>query len=373
MPRFAQMIANGMRDRGHQVEVCTARSIFSKIPLLSISKWMGYIDQYLVFPLSMRKRLRKYPAETVFVFADHALGPWVSLVKTRPHVIHCHDFLAQYSAEGTINENKVSWTGKKYQQFIRKGYSRGNAYISVSEKTRQDLHYFLSDKPTISEVVYNGVNPLYKIEDIGLSRAKIKELIKIDVVSGYLLHVGGNQWYKNRVGVIEIYQAWRLKSSLKLPLLMIGESPDKSLMTVYDQSPFKDDIYFLENVKDEYVKYAYAGARLFIFPSYAEGFGWPIAEAMACGCPVLTTNEPPMTEVGGDAAYVIPRRAIGDKSSNWAEIAGKQVADIVELPDEELENRVNASLLNAGRFDQNIALDKIEEIYLKVIKHKTSL
>ena len=48
---------------------------------------------------------------------------------------------------------------------------------------------------------------------------------------------------------------------------------------------------------DDLVKMAYVGASLFLFPSLAEGFGWPIAEAMASGCPVITTNKRPMTEV----------------------------------------------------------------------------
>jgi glycosyltransferase involved in cell wall biosynthesis len=292
------------------------------------------------------------------------------MVKNRPHVIHCHDFLAQYSAENKIKENRVSYTGKKYQSFIRRGFTYGNAFISVSEKTRQDLHYFMGKSPSISEVVYNGVNPLYKKEELKLSRSKIKEIIGIDVNAGYLLHVGGNQWYKNRIGVIEIYQAWRTLSNLKLPLLLIGESPNDSILEAYNKCPFKNEIHFLQGIDDEYVKYAYAGARLFIFPSYAEGFGWPIAEAMACGCPVLTTNESPMTEVGGDAAFLLPRRPNDGAAKQWSQHAAKHVEDILHLSNEELEKRVDISLLNASRFDQTAALDKIEAIYLKINKNK---
>jgi glycosyltransferase involved in cell wall biosynthesis len=367
------MIADGMILRGHHVQLCTASSIFSKLALPDpVRKWTGYIDQYLIFPALMRKRLSEYPLETLFVFADQALGPWVPLVKDRLHVIHCHDFLAQFSAENKVAENKVSYTGKKYQSYIRKGYSKGKAFISVSKKTREDLHYFLGSIPLISEVVYNGVNSQYKKEDIILSRSKLKKSTCIDIDAGYLLHVGGNQWYKNRVGVIEIYDAWRSQSVINLPLLLIGESPDKSLLQAYMRSPYKSEIHFLSNISDEYVKYAYSGARLFIFPSYAEGFGWPIAEAMACGCPVLTTNESPMTEVGGDAAYLIPRRP-ASSTTHWAENAARQVEEIINLTGSDLEHVINVSLSNASRFDQTTALNKIEEIYLKVIKQsKTS-
>lgn len=372
MPRFAQMIATGMVERGHQVQICSPKSMLSQLALpASLSKWMGYIDQYLIFPAVTRKKLGSYPKDTLFVFADQALGPWVPLVQNRPHVIHCHDFLAQYSAENKIKENRVSYTGKKYQSFIRKGFKKGNAFISVSEKTRQDLHYFLGKPPSVSEVVYNGVNPLYKKEDVKLSRSKIKEVLGVDVSEGYLLHVGGNQWYKNRIGVIEIYQAWRSLSNLKLPLLMIGESPNESILEAYEKSPFKTEIHFLQGINDEHVKYAYAGALLFIFPSYAEGFGWPIAEAMACGCPVFTTDESPMTEVGGDAAFLHPRRPSG-ASKEWSQLAAKNIDKILHLSKEDLEKRVNMSLLNASRFDQTTALNKIEAIYLKINKNNLS-
>jgi glycosyltransferase involved in cell wall biosynthesis len=363
------MIADGMEQRGHRVAIRSPTSIFSKLPLpASLKKWMGYVDQYLIFPVIIWQKLRRDPKETLFVFADQALGPWVPLVKDRSHVIHCHDFLAQFSANDEINENKVSYAGKIYQQFIRWGYTKGNAFISVSKKTQGDLHYFLNSQPAVSEVVYNGVNPLYKKEDIALARKRLYETVGVNVENGYLLHVGGNQWYKNRIGVLEIFNSWRSSSNIKLPLLMIGEKPDDLLLHRYSQSPFKSDIHFLSDIKDEDVKHAYAGANLFVFPSYAEGFGWPIAEAMACGCPVLTTDESPMTEVGGDAAFLIPRRPSGE-STHWSEVVAEKVRKIINLSEGELKSVVDASVLNASRFNQTTALDKIEEIYLRVLKN----
>ncbi|EOM1465677.1 hypothetical protein ACNCTC_004946, partial [Escherichia coli] len=78
MPRFARMIIEGMNARGHVVETWTAKPYFFNIPLpRSIKKWLGYIDQYIIFPLSVYFRLPKYKKDkTLFVFADQALGPW---------------------------------------------------------------------------------------------------------------------------------------------------------------------------------------------------------------------------------------------------------------------------------------------------------
>jgi hypothetical protein len=79
-----------------------------------------------------------------------------------------------------------------------------------------------------------------------------------------------------------------------------------------------------------------------------------------------------MTEVGGDAAYLIPRRP-ASSTTHWAENAARQVEEIINLTGSDLEHVINVSLSNASRFDQTTALNKIEEIYLKVIKQsKTS-
>src|SRR5437763_1072894 len=101
MPRFATMLSDGMKQRGHTVELLTPSPRFYRLPVPAyIKKWFGYIDQYILFPRAVKKRLKKMHQECLFIFTDQALGPWIPLVKDRPHVIHCHDFLAQRSALG---------------------------------------------------------------------------------------------------------------------------------------------------------------------------------------------------------------------------------------------------------------------------------
>ena len=106
MPRFTKMLADGMQARGHSVKIWTPAPYFFKLPVkASLKKWMGYIDQFIIFPLLVRRRIKRNPAGTLYVFTDHALGMWVPGVKHLPHVIICHDFLAQHSAKGHIPQN----------------------------------------------------------------------------------------------------------------------------------------------------------------------------------------------------------------------------------------------------------------------------
>ncbi|RYG25647.1 MAG: glycosyltransferase, partial [Chitinophagaceae bacterium] len=306
MPRYATMLAHGMKDRGHDVEIWAPKSFFYKIPgNRTLKKWLGYIDQYLLFPSNIKARIKEAPESTLFVFTDQALGPWVPLVHERHHVIHCHDFLAQRSALGEIPENSVGWTGKKYQQYIRKGFQQGKNFISVSKQTQSELERFLISPPVTSQVVYNGLNQHFTVGDKEKARLEFSKATKLNLPNNYILHVGGNHFYKNRLGVLAIYNEWRKNFPGRADLLMIGEKPDSDLNSAYENSPFRSSIHMLTGIDDSLLKTAYSGARVLLFPSIAEGFGWPIAEAMASGTPVITTAEAPMTEVAGGAALLI--------------------------------------------------------------------
>jgi len=370
MPRFVSMLAEGMQRRGHEVEVWSPEALFSNIPLKKLKKWFGYMDQYLVFPQTVKRKLKDKGNDVLYVVADHALGPYVPLIADRPHVIHCHDFLAQRSALGEIPENITSASGQKYQAYIRKGYSKGQNFISVSEKTRTDLEKFLPGKPRLSEMVYNGLNPSFKPGAVTDARALLTNKLNLDLAGGYILHIGGNQWYKNRVGVIAIYDKWRKLYGTALPLLLIGQKPSAALTQKYELSPFKNDIHFLSGIDDQTVSAAYAGATVFLFPSIAEGFGWPIAEAMASGTLVVTTDEAPMLEVAGDAAFLIERRPSEETlQEKWTDDAAVVLNTAVTLDGAGREKAVNRGLANIQRFKLEEALDNIERIYKQVLKN----
>jgi glycosyltransferase involved in cell wall biosynthesis len=196
------------------------------------------------------------------------------------------------------------------------------------------------------------------------ARQLLHEKFHLSLTDGYFLHVGGNDWYKNRKGVIELYIAWRRKYKTNIPLLMIGAKPSDDIRKTAEESSYTADIKFLSGVTDEYVRIAYSGAIALVFPSLAEGFGWPIAEAMACGCPVITTDEDPMNEVAGHAGFLISRRPFNDDEVlTWAERGAVIMQYVFELPDAERKNVVDGGLENARRFDTGNAMDKIEEIY----------
>jgi glycosyltransferase involved in cell wall biosynthesis len=369
MPRYARMLGEGMQKRGHQVVYWTPQPFFFRLPgPQKIKKWLSYIDQYILFPMQVKLKTLKKRNDTLYVFTDHALGPWVPLVSGHPHVIHCHDFLAQFSAANKIPENPVGWSGKKHQSLIRRGFDRGQHFISVSEKTRTDLHKFLSGVPVTSKMVHNGLNPLFKPYDSLSARIQLMQETGTDILDGYLLHVGGNQWYKNRIGVVEIYDSWRAYANHSLPLLLVGAKPDELLLERLSKSPYSKDIYCVSGLSDKFVHFAYAGASLFLFPSYAEGFGWPVIEAMASGCIVLTTNDPVLRTIGSDAAFYIPPKPAGeDAAAAWAQMASLRVNAILSFPESVHLLAQERGFTNAKRFNAENKLNEIEEIYQHIV------
>jgi glycosyltransferase involved in cell wall biosynthesis len=97
-----------------------------------------------------------------------------------------------------------------------------------------------------------------------------------------------------------------------------------------------------------------------LFPSLYEGFGWPLIEAQSCGCPVITSNRPPMTEVAGDAAlYIDP----ADEDS-----AAERIAEGFER----LAQLREAGFRNAERFDPNRVFAQYERFFRAVAEGSPS-
>ena len=168
---FARMLVRAYQRKGHTVELRQPEAVLRRHIRGRAAKWAGYVDQYIVFPWRMRQQISGDPPDTLYVFCDQALGPWIPRVAHRPHIVHCHDLLALRSALGLVPQNPTSWSGRLYQRYIRSGFRTARHFISVSEKSRSDLHEHGGVRPLISEVVYNGLNHPYKPQSASSARA----------------------------------------------------------------------------------------------------------------------------------------------------------------------------------------------------------
>ena len=163
---------------------------------------------------------------------------------------------------------------------------------------------------------------------------------------GFVLNVGGGQWYKNRRGLIDLYAELR---SLLIPaprLVMVGKPLSAELVERARHLGVTNEIIQISNVTEIQLQALYSSAEALVFPSLYEGFGWPVAEAQACGCPVFTSNRAPMTEVGGDGASYFdpaePRKAARQIADLWprrAEFAARGLARSTEWDESRMIER----------------------------------
>jgi glycosyltransferase involved in cell wall biosynthesis len=129
----------------------------------------------------------------------------------------------------------------------------------------------------------------------------------------------------------------------------------------------KGSVLFFQDVKSETLQAAYSYAKLLLFPSFAEGFGWPLIEAQACGCPVLTTKEAPMTEVAGETAFYIPRLEAGGDIDAWTKEALQVLKEAVAETDAERARRIERGRLWSNKFNGKAAIDSYLGIYRAIL------
>ncbi|NCT54684.1 glycosyltransferase family 4 protein [Candidatus Falkowbacteria bacterium] len=190
---------------------------------------------------------------------------------------------------------------------IKKILNQADGIIAVSENTKSDLVELLGINEKKIRVIYSGLNQKISSETI----MPINNFFpKLNLESGYLLYLGNIEPRKNLINLIKAYEFWRLKLSRgdnALPLVLAGAKgwKIKEIFSTWRQSKFKNDIYFLGYVNDEIQEALYQNAKLFIYPSFYEGFGFPPLEAMAKGLPVITSNVSSLPEIVADAALII--------------------------------------------------------------------
>jgi glycosyltransferase involved in cell wall biosynthesis len=368
MPRFANMLQTSLLARGHAVQMWAPKPcVFRWVPEGRLRKWAGYVDQYLLFPCWLMWRSSQQPDDTLFVFADQALGPWVPRLNHRPHVVHVHDLLALRSALGLVPENRTGWSGRLYQRYIRHGFAQARHFISISHKTRDDLNRYGNVQPTSSDVVYNGLNYPYAPLPAQQARRLLSQAGLPDPEQGMVLHVSGNQWYKNVAGVIRIYAHYARGQAKPLPLWLVGDIGGDAIKAALTEVPPQGQVLVFQGLDTPVLQACYSLARAFLFPSLAEGFGWPLIEAQACGCPVITTDEAPMTEAAGPAARYLPRVTADSDAQAWAAQGAAVLWDLLNLPADASYSLCQQCLAWPTRFNADAAIEGYLRIYERVL------
>lgn len=354
MNRFAQILETGLTELGHQVHVIRPQPWIGRLQPSSkgLGKWLGYIDKFLIFPNTLRQELSW--ADVVHI-CDHASAVYTKYLQKVPHVVTCNDLLAIRSALGEIKENHTRWTGRQLQKMILNGLNQAQRVACISEQTKIDLMRLSSLRFSTISLIHMGLN--YRYFPMKISEAKRRlEALQIPQKCQFFLHVGGNTWYKNRLGVLSIfYYLLQKHPKIEDHLVMVGQPFTIEMRQFIKKYNLSQTVIEMVGVDNEDLRALYSSATALLFPSLQEGFGWPIIEAQACGCPVITSKCPPMTEVGGEAAiYINPTNP---------EEAAETIANC--LP--KLESFKQKGMLNAKRFTPEKMIFSYIELYQDAI------
>ncbi|MGQ0700535.1 MAG: glycosyltransferase family 4 protein [Panacagrimonas sp.] len=348
MLRFAELVRQLLTEAGHEVRLLHPPSVLGNLKPgeTGLGKWFGYVDRFVLF----RPRLRREAAWADLVhICDHANAVYAPMLGRKPHVVTCHDLLAIQSALGEVQNNRTGFSGRIFQRWILSGLRRAQQVVCVSERTRDELIRLGGLAPESIRVVHNALNHRYCPMPADEAGARVRALEPAGPWP-FLLHVGGNQWYKNRAGVVRIFEHLARASAFgRHHLVMAGKHWPSELREQVQQSGLAERIHEWTEVSNEDLRALYSTAEALLFPSLQEGFGWPVVEAQSCGCPVVTSNRAPMTEVGGEAAvYIDPEDEAGAARKIVHELHGRDALVQVGLKNAE---RFSGPKMLAGYLD----------------------
>jgi glycosyltransferase involved in cell wall biosynthesis len=178
---------------------------------------------------------------------------------------------------------------------------RARRIIAVSHATRAALGGAWHPALARTQVIHEGVEPRFAPAPPGAAPE----------ARDYLLHVGGREPRKNLATLFAAYGA----AAPGLPLHLTGRAdtlgPADQIALAALPARLRARVVFLGAVPDAALPALYRGARLLLFPSRGEGFGFPALEAMACGTPVIASRAGSLPELCGDAAWLVDPDDLG--------------------------------------------------------------
>lgn len=192
------------------------------------------------------------------------------------------------------------------------GYSikKAKKVFTISKASKSDIiaAYNVSEEKVV--VTYPGIKGIVRTKSEKEDMEIIKK--KHGIKGEYILFVGTLQPRKNLTRLIEAFSILKEKKDNKnVELVIVGKKGwlYEDILKAPSRFGVKDDVRFLDFIGDEELPSLYKNALFFILPSLYEGFGLPVLEAMANGCPVIVSNVSSLPEAAGEAAlYVDPEK-----------------------------------------------------------------
>jgi len=309
------------------------------------------LSRFLIYFVDPHKIPKGYD---LYHVTNHMLARYTKFRK--PSVVTLHDVL-QFKYKDKLGGSLIS---KIYSNLMLKSIAsvkEANAVICVSEWSRLEAIKLLGLDPNKTFAIQNGLDhDLFHPHD----KEKSREDLKLPKDKKIILNVGSEIERKNLDGVLKAFLEIS-KNRKDVLLVRLGEKTEKYNAMIKELG-LTDIVVYLEKLKDEEVAKLYSASDLLIMPSFEEGFGLPIIEAMACGCPVVTSNVGAMKEVTNDAGFLV--------DPNDLESIQKGMEAVLNLDSNDTYKLVQAGLKRAGEFSWKKCAEDTIKVYEKVLGNK---
>jgi glycosyltransferase involved in cell wall biosynthesis len=212
------------------------------------------------------------------------------------YVVTIHDLIYYLYPEACPNR-----LGHLYAKAVLKSSAKkARLVITDSNASKKDIVANLGVPGEKVRVIHIGISERYR--PVPDPRGVLE---KYNLPSRYILYVGNHEPRKNLSGLIKAYAA--SGSSARLPLVIAGKKDPRRSQTyeLISKLSLGDRVVLSGYIPTEDLPALYTAARLFVFPSFYEGFGLPPLEAMACGTPVVCSSAASLPEIVGDAAITV--------------------------------------------------------------------
>jgi glycosyltransferase involved in cell wall biosynthesis len=257
-------------------------------------------------------------------FWDQVIVPWLAWKHkldvifnpklTVPLLTGCLTVFCQHGADWFVMPEQYEVFDRLYfTLFARLYWWKANRIISISKDTEQRLARIMNKKTAAKLcTIYHGVDKQFALVQDPAAVKALRD--KYGLHFPFALYLGQIYKMKNVGNLIRAFA--KLRGRILHRLVLVGQPGAKSEadLTLIDELGVSDIVVQIGWVPDDDVPLFYQAADLFTFPSLYEGFGIPIIEAMASGCPVLTSTGGACPEVAGDAALLVDPHEVDEIS-----------------------------------------------------------
>jgi glycosyltransferase involved in cell wall biosynthesis len=240
--------------------------------------------------------------------------------------------------------------------FLRPSFEAARRLVTVSGATARDLAFHFPQCAEKIRVVYPGIDPEFRPGEPAEIAATRREL---KAPEGYILYAATLEPRKNVGRLLDAWTALKSEDPQAPPLVLAGPygwGSERLAKRIEALAP--EGVIAVGRVERERLVRIFQAARIFVYPSLYEGFGFPAAEALACGVPVITSDVSSLPEVVGDAGLLVDP---GDSGA----IAGR-IRQLLDRPDRAAALAARG-VEQAARFRWDRAAAEMEEVFSEAL------